>query len=51
MSQRMMRLGISIRGVGYHPAAWRHPDVPADGSLRFDHYTRNARPPSAASAT
>jgi hypothetical protein len=33
MSQRKMRIGMSIRGVGYHPAAWRHPDVPADGTL------------------
>jgi len=23
-----MRIGMSIRGLGYHPAAWRHPDVP-----------------------
>jgi hypothetical protein len=34
MNQRKMRIGISIRGHGYHPAAWRHPDVPADGALR-----------------
>jgi FMN-dependent oxidoreductase (nitrilotriacetate monooxygenase family) len=38
-----MHLGMSIRGLGYHPAAWRHPDVPADGTLRFDHYARSAR--------
>jgi alkanesulfonate monooxygenase SsuD/methylene tetrahydromethanopterin reductase-like flavin-dependent oxidoreductase (luciferase family) len=43
MSQRKMRIGMSIRGVGYHPAAWRHPDVPADGTLRFEHYARNAQ--------
>jgi FMN-dependent oxidoreductase (nitrilotriacetate monooxygenase family) len=43
MSQKKMRLGMSIRGIGYHPAAWRHPDVPADGSLRFDHYARSAQ--------
>ena len=23
--------------------AWRHPDVPADGTLRFDHYARSAQ--------
>jgi FMN-dependent oxidoreductase (nitrilotriacetate monooxygenase family) len=34
---------MSIRGVGYHTGAWRHPDVPADGTLRFDHYLRNAQ--------
>jgi FMN-dependent oxidoreductase (nitrilotriacetate monooxygenase family) len=38
----MMKLGMSIRGLGYHPAAWRHPDVPADGTLRFEHYAHNA---------
>jgi len=38
-----MHLGMSIRGLGYHPAAWRHPDVPADGSLRFEHYARSAQ--------
>jgi FMN-dependent oxidoreductase (nitrilotriacetate monooxygenase family) len=41
--RRKMHLGMSIRGLGYHPAAWRHPDVPADGSLRFEHYARSAR--------
>jgi len=38
----MMKLGMSMRGLGYHPAAWRHPDVPADGTLRFEHYAHNA---------
>ncbi|MBR0655502.1 LLM class flavin-dependent oxidoreductase [Plastoroseomonas arctica] len=37
-----MKLGMSMRGLGYHPAAWRHPDVPADGTLRFEHYAHNA---------
>jgi FMN-dependent oxidoreductase (nitrilotriacetate monooxygenase family) len=41
--KKKMHLGMSIRGLGYHPAAWRHPDVPADGSLRFDHYARSAQ--------
>jgi FMN-dependent oxidoreductase (nitrilotriacetate monooxygenase family) len=40
---RQMKLGMSMRGLGYHPAAWRHPKVPADGSLRFEHYVRNAQ--------
>jgi FMN-dependent oxidoreductase (nitrilotriacetate monooxygenase family) len=39
----MMKLGMSIRGIGYHPAAWLHPDVPADGTLRFEHYLHNAQ--------
>jgi len=43
MAARMMRLGMSIRGYGYHPGAWRHPDVPADGPLRVEHYVRNTQ--------
>ena len=43
MATRKMRLGLSIRGHGYHPAAWRHPDVPADGTLHIEHYVRSAR--------
>ncbi|HTW71905.1 MAG TPA: LLM class flavin-dependent oxidoreductase [Acetobacteraceae bacterium] len=43
MIPRKMRIGMSIRGIGYHPAAWRHPDVPADGTLRIEHYVRNAQ--------
>ena len=34
---------MSIRGIGYHPAAWLHPDVPADGTLSFEHYVHNAQ--------
>lgn len=33
MLPRKLWLGLSIRGHGYYPAAWRHPDVPADGTL------------------
>ena len=43
MTARKMRLGMSIRGYGYHPAAWRHPEVPADGTLRVEHYVRNTQ--------
>ena len=43
MNPRKMRIGMSIRGHGYHPAAWRHPDVPADGTLRVEHYVRSAQ--------
>jgi FMN-dependent oxidoreductase (nitrilotriacetate monooxygenase family) len=42
-NKRQMKLGMSMRGLGYHVAAWRHPDVPFDGTLRFDHYVRNAQ--------
>ncbi|MBN8874324.1 MAG: LLM class flavin-dependent oxidoreductase [Rhodospirillales bacterium] len=43
MTQRKMRIGLSIRGYGYHPAAWRHPDVPADGTFHVEHYIRSTQ--------
>ncbi len=43
MTPRKMRLGLSIRGHGYHPAAWRHPDVPAEGTLQVEHYVRSTQ--------
>src|ERR1700759_4851190 len=43
MAERKMRLGLSIRGHGYHPAGWRPPDVPADGTLHVEHYVRSAQ--------
>jgi alkanesulfonate monooxygenase SsuD/methylene tetrahydromethanopterin reductase-like flavin-dependent oxidoreductase (luciferase family) len=43
MNQRKMRIGMSIRGHGYHPAAWRHPDVAADCTLQVEHYVRSAQ--------
>src|SRR5580692_11003385 len=43
MTAHKMRLGLSIRGHGYHPAAWRHPDVPADGTLHVEHYVQSAQ--------
>jgi alkanesulfonate monooxygenase len=38
-----MSLGLSIANLGYHYAAWRHPDVPADGNMDFQHFVRCAR--------
>src|SRR5688500_8368262 len=43
MATGKMRLGLSIRGYGYHPAAWRHLEVPADGPLHIEHYVRNTQ--------
>src|SRR5277367_192392 len=43
MRDRELRLGLSIRGHGYHPAAWRHPDVPAGGTLDVAHYVRSTQ--------
>ena len=35
---RRIKLGLSMRGLGYHASAWRHPDVPGDGAMSFDFY-------------
>ena len=32
-----------MRYLGYHDAAWRHPDVPAGGSSDYGHFLRCAR--------
>ena len=42
-TRRQMSLGLSIANLGYHYAAWRHPDVPADGNMDFQHFVRCAR--------
>ncbi|MGH8417685.1 MAG: LLM class flavin-dependent oxidoreductase [Pseudomonas sp.] len=44
----MMKLGLSMRYLGYHMAAWRHPDVPADGGISFKYYLETARKAEAA---
>jgi hypothetical protein len=33
-----IKLGLSMFRMGYHIAAWRHPDVQADGSMDFRHF-------------
>jgi alkanesulfonate monooxygenase SsuD/methylene tetrahydromethanopterin reductase-like flavin-dependent oxidoreductase (luciferase family) len=38
-----MRLSLSVAHLGYHPAAWRLPGVPADGTMNFAHYVNCAR--------
>jgi FMN-dependent oxidoreductase (nitrilotriacetate monooxygenase family) len=43
MRQRQMRLGLSMRYHGYHLAAWRHPDVPAAGTLDYRYFLNTAR--------
>ena len=37
---RRMRLGVSMIGMGYHVAAWRHPDAPPGGNMALSHYIR-----------
>ena len=39
----MIHLGLSIANIGYHHAAWRHPDVPAAGAMTFAHYRHCAK--------
>jgi len=38
MNKRQMKLGLSMRYMGYHVGSWRHPDVPADGSSLFQSF-------------
>jgi FMN-dependent oxidoreductase (nitrilotriacetate monooxygenase family) len=38
-----MRLGLSMRYHGYHLAGWRHPDVPADGTLDYRYFLNSAQ--------
>ena len=37
-----LRLGLSTRGVGYHIAAWRHPDVAPGGAESLAFFAENA---------
>ena len=43
MTKRQMRLGLSMRYLGYHDAAWRHPDVPAGGASDYHHFLHCAQ--------
>jgi FMN-dependent oxidoreductase (nitrilotriacetate monooxygenase family) len=37
-SRRQIKLGVSMAGLGYHPAAWRHPETPAGGNMDLRHF-------------
>jgi len=39
----MIRLGAFLTATGQHVAAWRHPDVLADGGTNLQHYIENVR--------
>ena len=43
MTKRPIKLGLSMRYLGYHDAAWRHPDVPAGGASDYQHFLRCAQ--------
>ncbi len=40
MGKRQIKLGVSMIGLGYHPAAWRHPETPPGGNMELTHYVR-----------
>jgi alkanesulfonate monooxygenase len=40
MPKRTIKLGVSMIGLGYHLANWRHPDAPADGNMSLPHFVR-----------
>jgi FMN-dependent oxidoreductase (nitrilotriacetate monooxygenase family) len=43
MPKPQMKLGLSLRYLGYHDSAWRHPEVPAGGSTDFEYFLRSTR--------
>jgi N-acetyl-S-(2-succino)cysteine monooxygenase len=40
---RQIKLGLSMRQLGYHAGGWRHPDVPAGGAMDIDYFVHLAR--------
>jgi len=38
-----IKLGLSMRYLGYHDAAWRHPEVPPGGATDFKYFLNSAR--------
>lgn len=42
-AKRMLKLGLSIRGVGYHIAAWRHPSIRPEIEQTLAHYVEVAQ--------
>jgi alkanesulfonate monooxygenase len=42
VAPRRMRLGLSVANLGYHYAAWRHPQVPEKGDHDINHFIRCA---------
>ena len=45
---RAIKLGLSMRYLGYHAAAWRHPDVDPGAASKFSHFVRVAQAAEAA---
>ena len=43
MTKPPIKLGLSMRYLGYHDAAWRHPEVPSGGASDYGHFLRCAQ--------
>lgn len=43
MRKSQMKLGLSMRYLGYHAAAWRHPEIPPGGATDFKYFLNSAR--------
>jgi FMN-dependent oxidoreductase (nitrilotriacetate monooxygenase family) len=41
--KRQIKLGLSMRYLGYHDAAWRHPEVDPDASSKYSHFLHCTR--------
>lgn len=46
--EKQISLGLSMRYLGYHAAAWRHPDVDPGGASDYRHFLQVARMAEAA---
>jgi len=47
-SPKQISLGLSMRYLGYHAAAWRHPSADPDAASKFEHYRYIAQAAEAA---
>lgn len=43
MSQRQLKLGANLNGVGNSISFWRHPDIPVNASVSLEFYQKQAR--------
>lgn len=43
MSQRRLKLGANLNGVGNSISFWRHPDIPVNASVSLGFYQKQAR--------
>jgi len=42
-SNNQMKLAAFLYPTGYHVGAWRHPEVPADAGINFNHFSKLAQ--------